>query len=275
LKLAKGLQNDGKAPMESQLHQPSSWVRGATPRIVSSDRSSLGGAAVSTEAPRLEQPVRVLLVSDLLLERAGLHHILEASGVVLVGEAGTCEEAVRAAATQHPDVVLVDLDLRSDAFQCIEELLSAASPCRVIALSDRTRAADHLVLVERGATGLVLKSEPPEVLIKAIRKVHAGEVWLDRTNTAEVISRMVRHRRTEDVEGAKMATLTRREHEIIALVGEGLKNAKIAQRLFVSEATVRNHLTSILSKLGLSDRFELAVYAFRQGLVRVTGRTKP
>jgi len=79
---------------------------------------------------------------------------------------------------------------------------------------------------------------------------------------------MVRGRQEEDNEVAKMATLTSREHEIIALVGEGLKNGAIAQRLFVSEATVRNHLTSILSKLGLSDRFELAVYAFRQGLVQ-------
>jgi len=254
--------------MKSRPDQPASWTRGGTSRVVSSDRPSLDGAALGTEAPRLEQAIRVLLISDLLLERAGLLHILDASGIVLVGEANTCEEAVRFAASERPDIILVDLDLRADAFRCVEELLSAAPGGRVIALSDRTRAADHHVLVELGATGLVLKSERPEVLIKAIRKVHAGEVWLDRTNTAEVISRLVRHRRSEDLEVAKMATLTRREHEIIRLVGEGLKNGAIAQRLFVSEATVRNHLTSILSKLGLSDRFELAVYAFRQGLVR-------
>jgi two-component system, NarL family, nitrate/nitrite response regulator NarL len=221
-----------------------------------------------TATPTVEQSIRVLVISDLLLERAGLVHILEGQGIALVGAAGTCEEARRFAATEHADVILLDLDLRTDAFQCIEELLSVAPGIRVIALSDRTRAADHHVLVELGATGLVLKSEPPEVLIKAIRKVHAGEVWLDRTNTAQVISRMVRHRRSDDLEAQKMSTLTRREHEIITLVGEGLKNAAIAQRLFVSEATVRNHLTSILSKLGLGDRFELAVYAFRHGLVR-------
>ena len=98
--------------------------------------------------------------------------------------------------------------------------------------------------------------------------MHAGEIWLDRANTAEVLVRVARRRRTEDLEGAKIATLTRREHEIIALVGEGLKNRLIAVRLFISEATVRNHLTSILDKLGLSDRFELAVYAYRVGLVR-------
>ena len=79
---------------------------------------------------------------------------------------------------------------------------------------------------------------------------------------------MARRRRAEDVEGAKIDALTKREHEVIALVGEGLKNAAIAERLFISEATVRNHLTSIFDKLDLSDRFELAVYAFRHGLVQ-------
>ncbi len=215
-----------------------------------------------------ESPIRVLVISDLLLMRAGFHHVLESSGIVLVGEATSCEEAVAVAARERPDIVLVDLDLRADAFRCVEAIVSAVPASRIIALSDRTHADDHRSLVELGATGLVLKNERPDVLIKAIRKVHEGEVWLDRANTAAVLARMTRRRHDEDIEAMKIATLTRREHEVIALVGEGLKNAAIAQRLFVSEATVRNHLTSILDKLGLSDRFELAVYAFRHGLVR-------
>ncbi len=253
--------------MESRLRRSSAGAGATAPVQVASDRSSLH-AAHDTEAPGLEQRIRVLLISDLLLQRAGLLHILDASGMALVGEQATCEEALRVATSERPDVIVVDLHLRSEAFRCIDEILSAVPSSRVIVLSDRSKAADHPALVELGATGLVLKNEPPETLIKAIRKVHDGEVWLDRRNTAAVISRMVRRRHEEDHEVAKMATLTSREHEIIALVGEGLKNGAIAQRLFVSEATVRNHLTSILSKLGLSDRFELAVYAFRQGLVQ-------
>ena len=248
--------------MDSPLRCSSSDGRGNSPGI------SFDHAALSTAAARTERPIRVLVISDLLLMRAGLHHVLEASGIALVGEATTCNEAVSLAAREHPDVILVDLDLRSDAFHCVKEIVSAAPGSRVIALSDRTHADDHHVLMELGATGLVLKNDRPEVLIKAIRKVHSGEVWLDRANTAAVLARMARRRHSEDVEAVKIATLTRREHEIITLVGEGLKNAAIAQRLFVSEATVRNHLTSILDKLGLSDRFELAVYAFRHGLVR-------
>ncbi len=250
--------------MESPLRShSSSWSREGASLVASAEATA--GASAAT---RSERPIKVLVISDLLLMRAGLHHVLDASGIVLVGEAGTSDEAVCIAQRELPDIILVDLDLRSDAFRCVEEIVSAAPNSRVIALSDRTRAADHHLLVELGATGLVLKNETPEVLIKAIRKVYAGEVWLDRTNTAAVLARLSRRRHAHDLEAVKIASITRREHEIITLVGEGLKNAAIAQRLFVSEATVRNHLTSILDKLDLSDRFELAVYAFRHGLVR-------
>jgi len=211
--------------------------------------------------------IRVLLISDLLLMRAGLRHLIEAGGITLVGEAATCAEALSLAAREQPDIILLDLDSRSDNFTCLEDLVGAHGS-RVIALSDRERSADHPALVERGAVGLVLKHERPEVLIKAIAKVHAGEVWLDRMKTAEALGRLARRRHAEDVDAAKIATLTKREREIIVLVGEGLKNAAIAERLYISEATARNHLTSILDKLELSDRFELAVYAFKHGLVR-------
>jgi two-component system, NarL family, nitrate/nitrite response regulator NarL len=222
--------------------------------------------ASNEEKVSSERAIRIVLVGDLFLVRAGLRHLLEASGVSLVGE-GTCDEAVSVVQRERPDIVLVDLDSRSDVFGCLERLLALQEAGRMIALSDG-RLPDHSMLVEFGVMGLVLKSEQPGVLIKAISKVHAGEIWLDRLNTAEVVGRLTRRRQVENLESVKIASWTKREHEIIALVGEGLKNPAIAQRLFISEATVRNHLTSILDKLGVSDRFELAVYAFRHGLVR-------
>jgi DNA-binding NarL/FixJ family response regulator len=210
----------------------------------------------------------VLLVSDLFLHRAGIRRLLEAAGIRIVGEAAGSDEAVRFAVRERPDITLLDLDLRGDAFACVSEILTSAPNSRMIALSDQTRASDHLALVELGATGLVLKTEPPDTLIKAIQKVHGGEVWLPRTTTAHVLRRFAERRCVENVESAKIGTLSRREREIVTLVCEGLKNGAIAERLFVSEATIRNHLTSILAKLGVSDRFELAVYAFRNGLVQ-------
>ena len=214
-----------------------------------------------------KQLIRVLLISDLLLMRAALCRLLEGSEIGLVGEAASCEEALALTAAEDFHIVLVDLDSRADALACVRDLASSAEGSRIIVLTDRARTADLPALMELGAAGVVLKHERPEVLVKAIRKVHAGEIWLDRINTAQVLVRAARRRRSENLEAAKIAALTRREHEIIALVGEGLKNRLIAGRLFISEATVRNHLTSILDKLGVSDRFELAVYAYRVGLV--------
>ena len=231
-------------------------------------RYSLGKTpdGLSAVAPD-KQLISVLFISDLLLMRAALCRLLEGSEIGLVGEVASCEEALSFTAAEHPHIVLVDLDSRADALACVRDLASSAEGSRIIVLTDRARTADIPTLMELGAAGVVLKHERPEVLIKAIRKVHAGEIWLDRVNTAQVLVRAARRRRSENLEAAKIAALTRREHEIIALVGEGLKNRLIAGRLFISEATVRNHLTSILDKLGVSDRFELAVYAYRVGLV--------
>jgi two-component system nitrate/nitrite response regulator NarL len=242
---------------------PSLYRPAGTPRTLADEPHEIGA-----ETRPSEQSISVCLISDRLIERAGLRQTLDGSCIVLVGEAATREEAVALVSRERPNVVVVDLDLQSDTFECIADLVSAAPGSRVIVLSDRARSADHPRLVELGASGLVLRHERPDVLIKAIKKVHAGEIWLDRTSTAVVLARVIRRRQAEDGEAAKIATLTRREREVIVLIGEGLKNNAIAERLFISEATVRNHLTSILDKLGLSDRFELAVYAFRQGLVQ-------
>jgi len=199
--------------------------------------------------------------------RAGLRLLLEASGLVVSGEASNCEEAVAVAERQRPDIILIDLDLGKASFACFGDLAAASRESRIIALADRNRIDDHPTAIELGAVGLLLKQEPSDMLTKAIRKVHEGELWLDRISTADVFRRMTRRRRFEDVEGAKIATITKRERQVISLISEGLKNKAIAERLFISEATVRNHLTSILNKLGVSSRSELVVYSFKHQLV--------
>jgi two-component system, NarL family, nitrate/nitrite response regulator NarL len=198
--------------------------------------------------------------------RNGLRLLLEANGCQVVAEVADCEKALELAAAHQPDIFLVDLDSSIEPFACLNDL-GAAHEWRIIVLAHPGSVPDYAKLVEHGAAGVVLKTEPLCVLLKAIAKVHAGEVWLDRANTAKVLTRIARHRRAENTEAVKIAKLTPREREVVTLVGEGLRNAAIAARLFISEATVRNHLTSVLEKLCVSDRFELAVYAFRHRLV--------
>ena len=250
--------NRSSSPSGAQ--RPSTWA----------DRTD-SHAFELAEEPLFPAPIRLLLVSDLFLHRAGVRGLLEAAGIRVVAEASGCDEAVGLAVREQPDITVLDLDLRGDVFVCLSEILSSAPLSRIIALSDQARAADHLSLIERGATGLVLKTEPPGSLIQAIHKVNGGEVWLPRRTMAQILRRFAQRRRVEHAESAKIGSLSRREREIVAIVCEGLKNLAIADRLFVSEATVRNHLTSILAKLGVSDRFQLAVYAFRNGLVGQQG----
>jgi two-component system, NarL family, nitrate/nitrite response regulator NarL len=228
--------------------------------------SSAVAVALPTDVRPLEAGIKVLLVSDLLMMRQALRLLLEANGCAVVAEVTFCEEAAAAAGPLAPDIFLVDADSGAATLACLDDLVSI-HPGRIIALAHPGIVPDQAKLVEHGAAGVVLKNQPLSVLLKAITKVHAGEAWLDRANTARLLTRITRRRREEHSEAEKIAKITAREREIIALVGEGLKNAAIAERLFISEATVRNHLTSILDKLGVSDRFELAVYTFRHGLV--------
>ena len=109
----------------------------------------------------------------------------------------------------------------------------------------------------------------PDVVRQAIHRVHEGEAWLDPKLTATLLSQLTgTNRKKEDPEAAKIAALSKRELEVIKLIGEGLKSKEIAERLFISEITVRHHLTSIFSKLDLSDRVELMLYAYKNGLAK-------
>jgi len=136
---------------------------------------------------------------------------------------------------------------------------------RVILLVEDQRGDVVARAVGAGVHGVVAPQQPPAVLMKAIQKVHAGEAWVERSRVAGLLQQAARW---QDPARGPAGTLTRRELEIVQLVGEGLRNQDIGRRLFISPATVRNHLSSIFEKLGVADRLGLAVYAFRNGLVR-------
>lgn len=216
-----------------------------------------------------DKPIRVLLLDHQALVRDGLRMILHDSPYFrVIGEAGESEQAL-ALARQEVDVILIELNLDDELnTEIIPELLRVNRQARIILLTGIQESPILQLAVQMGAMGVVSKTGSRQTLYKAIEKVHAGEVWIDRTMIASVLTRLSRSRLDDqdDPEVARMASLSDREREVITLIGKGLKNKEIATRLSISEITVRHHLSSIYSKLAVSDRLELTIYAYRNGL---------
>lgn len=220
----------------------------------------------------IKKQIRIVIVDDHAVLRMGLQMLIESrDGLQVVGEASNRTETVAVVSREQPDIILLDMDLGAvDGPELIPELRSIAPQARVIIVTGVRDEETHLRAVRMGAMGLVLKDKAEEFLLSAIEKVDAGEVWLSRAMIGTVFTDMLHggpNRSGPDSE--RIASLTEREREVIALLAEGIKNKQIADRLFISEATVRHHLTSVFAKLELKSRFELAIYSFRHGLSKI------
>jgi DNA-binding NarL/FixJ family response regulator len=241
----------------------------AIPNLPSSPKSPVlngrGRAKVATES------IGVVVIDDQSVVRVGLRLLLEDTpGMHFLGEAHDLVTARVAIAKKQPDVVLLDL-LESDerVLEFLPELVATAPSARVIILTCCRESEMHHRAIALGARGLVLKSQPVDVLLTAIRRVFAGELWIERALMHTIIGQMMTQQNTRDPEAEKISALTEREREIIAHIGRGLKNKHIAEKLFISETTVRHHLTSIFSKLDVCDRLELVIYAYQNQLASV------
>ena len=213
-----------------------------------------------------------MIVDDHAVIRTGLRMLIEQDQTMtVVAMAGTPAEALLMAERERPDIIVLDLMLGDDnGLEFLPQLCKASPNSRVLVLTGVQATDSHRMAIRRGAMGIVLKQQAAELLLKAIQKVHAGEVWIDRSMMGSVLTDVRKERHEEpDPEATKITSLTRREREVIALVSEGLKNKLIGERLFISETTVTHHLSSIFSKLEVSDRLELIIYAFRHGLAKV------
>jgi DNA-binding NarL/FixJ family response regulator len=214
--------------------------------------------------------IRVMIIDDHAVIRAGLRMLIEHDQTMnVVAMAGTRAEALRLAASTRPDIIILDLILGDDdGLTFLPELREVSPTSRVVVLTGVANPDSHRMAIRRGAMGIVLKEHAAELLLKAIQKVHEGEVWIDRSMMGSVLQELNKPGDI-DPEKAKIRSLTEREREVIALVGEGLKNRQIAERLFVTETTITHHLSSVFSKLEVSDRLELLIYAFRHGLAKM------
>lgn len=205
--------------------------------------------------------LQVLLVDDHEVVRLGLRALLEAQPAIrVVGEAGTAAEAIAAVERQPPDVVVMDIRMpgRSGIEAC-REIKKHWPEVEVLMLT--SYAEDELLMeaIQAGAAGYVLKQVGSDDLVRAIEAVGRGEALLDPAVTRRVLERVRQAEREADV--TAFSDLTERELEVLSLVADGKTNPEIAETLYLSEKTVRNYVSNILSKLGLSNRVELATYA--------------
>jgi two-component system nitrate/nitrite response regulator NarL len=217
-----------------------------------------------------DNPIRIVIIDSHTLVRAGLRLLIEKyPGMKVVGEARDANEAREFVASQKPDIILLKLDpFNSIGLEIIPQLSNASNCSRVILLARLDESQVLINAVREGVLGIVLQNQTPEILIKAIQKVHSGEVWIERSMIANLLSGITNPQRliTQDPHAESIAQLSPRERQVIKQIGQGLKNSQIAIQLSISETTVRHHLTSIYSKLGVSDRLELLVYANHYGL---------
>jgi two-component system nitrate/nitrite response regulator NarL len=216
------------------------------------------------------EQIRIVIVNSHTLIRAGLRLLLESHPELkVVGEAGKTSEAVEIVLSLKPDIILLKLDPFSSIDLDIIQKLTRTSNCSRIILLARSDETQALVkAVQEGVLGVVLKTQAPNILFKAIQKVHAGEVWIERSMMANLITGLNNSQNyiALDPQVESIAQLSPRERQVIQQIGQGRKNSQIAEALCLSEATVRHHLTSIYNKLGVSDRLELLVFAHRHGL---------
>jgi DNA-binding NarL/FixJ family response regulator len=220
-----------------------------------------------------EKRIRIMLVDDHKTLLWGLSKLIDSESrqMLVVGTARDCESALAVAAEVMPDVILLDIDLGgTNSLDIMPALLARANGARILVLSgtrDRELLDKAIML---GARGVVSKDEPAETVLKAIEKVNEGELWLDSSALSRVFDAMRNPQATrrQDPELEKISQLTAKERRICSLIagGGGAVNKALAQQLFISEHTLRNHLTQIYHKLGVSNRLDLYVFATKHHL---------
>jgi DNA-binding NarL/FixJ family response regulator len=222
--------------------------------------------------------IRIVVADDHPIFRDGLCRLLALEeDFEVVAQAQDGRQVLDVLQQHEPDILLLDLKMPGlDGLATLQRLQIAKNKTRVIVLTASDDKNEFVQAMKLGTSGIVLKQTATELLIKSIRKVHAGEIWLDSHTTAAVIRQFVANDEVQPSMHAlpsapatrerERSPLSQREREIVALVAQGFKNKEMAEKMFISEQTVKNHLHNIFDKLGVSDRLELALYAIHNNL---------
>jgi DNA-binding NarL/FixJ family response regulator len=219
--------------------------------------------------------IRIVVADDHPIFRDGLCKLLALEeDFEVVAQAQDGRQVLEVLQQLSPDILLLDLKMPGlDGLATLQRLQAVKNKTRVIVLTASDDKNEFVQAMRLGTSGIVLKQTATELLIKSIRRVHAGEIWLDSHTTAAVIRQFVAADEAPPqlvpaIPGRERerSPLSQREREIVALVAQGFKNKEMAEKMFISEQTVKNHLHNIFDKLGVSDRLELALYAIHNNL---------
>lgn len=212
--------------------------------------------------------IRVALVDDQQLVRSGFRMLLESQDdLKVVIEAGTGDEAITALRSTPADVVLMDVRMPGMDGLAATATLASSTKARIIILTTFDLDEYVVAAIKAGASGFLLKDTPPEELLAAIRRVHAGDAILAPSVTRRLIDRLAVSL-PEPTDGSGLTDLTDREREVLVLVARGMTNQEICSKLYLAEPTVKSHIGRILAKLGARDRVQAVVIAYETGLVR-------
>jgi len=251
-------------------------------RALTGSTSSLAAAEEPHDLDSTQQPeeagaqpgkIRVGIVDDHPIVRLGLRKLLELEGdIEVVGESENGRQALELVEDMHPDVLLLDLMPGMDGLTVLQTLQHNPHQTRIIVFTASKDKDEWVPAMKLGCSGIVVKETQPEIIVKSIRKVHSGEIWLDSHTTAAVMRQFAATGNTTSSGNGKGSSrlLSNRQREIVALVAQGNRNKEIAEKLFISEQTVKNHLQNIFDRLGVSARLELALYAIHNGLPQVS-----
>ncbi len=237
----------------------------------------------SGEAVPTKPKIRIVVADDHPIFRDGLCRLLALEeDFEVVAQASDGRQVLEILQQVEPDILLLDLKMPGlDGLATLQRLQQSRNKTRVIVLTASDDKNEFVQAMKLGTSGIVLKQTATELLIKSIRKVHAGEIWLDSHTTAAVIRQFVANEEAPPPPAPappppqaagggprerERSPLSQREREIVALVAQGFKNKEMAEKMFISEQTVKNHLHNIFDKLGVSDRLELALYAIHNNL---------
>jgi len=224
----------------------------------------------SEGAEKRKATVRIVIADDHPIVRDGLKKLLMLEDdFEVVGEAGDGREVLDRVQELDPDVLLLDLRMPNlDGLSALQALQQTNKRTRVIVLTASEDKNEFVQAMKLGCSGIVLKQTAPDLIVKSIRKVNAGEIWLDSHTTAAVMRQFQTGSEASGApgKGRERSPLSAREREIVALVAQGYKNKEMAEKMFISEQTVKNHLHNIFDKLGVSDRLELALYAIHKNI---------